>query len=405
MNRRRPGSWSGRGRGRRLRRQVRLRLHESELPLDQDERHATWLELFFDLVFVLALATVQNRLGVHPSPHLGDLAITLGLYAVVWLAWVGQAFYDTRFDPDDIVHRIAVLLVMVGAGSMAVGAASAPASRLLPIGYIVVRGILIVLYLRVRHSNPTAHRLTTVVLIGFGTGILLWVASLAVPVHLRPLLWAIGLTIEALTPWLGRHWIARIPVDTSHLPERIGQFTIILLGTTLTNLRNAIPSSPPVDVIVAAAVALVIPAAVWWVYITFVTTGLALPRLSNGLAYSYVHAVLGAALLLLGWALGQVVRQVDLGSAELPYRLRGLLALSLGVWMLSGLGLQWVSLGYVPRFRLAIAIGGIAMVVITAAVVADPLTTLTLLATVLIGYAVAVSRHIIHQGSSLTAGP
>ncbi|MGW4461546.1 low temperature requirement protein A [Micromonospora sp. NPDC004704] len=381
---------------------MRLGLRESELPLDQDERHATWLELFFDLVFVLALATVQNRLDV-PTPHLGDLAATLGLFAVVWLAWIGQAFYDTRFDPDDLIHRLAVLVGMVGAGAMAVGAASAPHTLLLPIGYIVVRVMLIVLYLRVRNSTPLAHRLTTVYLIGFGAGVLVWVVSLAVPERIRPLLWAIALMIEFLTPWLGRSRVTRIPVDTSHLPERIGQFTIILLGTTLTDLRDAIAPRPEVDVVIAAAVALVIPAAVWWVYTTFVTTGLALPRLSAGLAYSYVHSFLGAALLLLGWGLGEVVGQISVHADAAPDRLRLLLAVALIVWMLCGLCLQWVSLGYLPHRRAIIGVCGIAPIVVITTVVTDPFTLLCLLAVVLVAYAIVVSRHIAHLGNARAA--
>jgi low temperature requirement protein LtrA len=382
----------------------RLRLRESDLPLDQDERHATWLELFADLVFVLALFSVQNRLGGHPAPHLGDLATTVGLYAVVWLAWAGQAFYDTRFDPDDIPHRLAVLVAMAGAGAMAVGAATAPRTLLLPIGYLVVRGTLIVLYLRVRNSTPATRRVTTVYLTGFTIGWLVWLGSLAVPGHLRPLLWAIGLGIEYLTPWLGRPWVSRIPVDTSHLPERIGQFTIILLGVSLTDLRDAFPADPPAGVILAAGIAFVVPVSVWWVYTTFVTTGLALPRLSAGLAYSYLHGVIGAALLLLGWTLGQVVRQVAENSAELPGRLRFLLALALGTWMLGGLGLQWLSLRSVPPARLVIAVAGIGAIVIISAIGTDPTTTLALLATVMIGYAIPVTRHIVRQSSART-GP
>ncbi|WP_329103176.1 low temperature requirement protein A [Micromonospora sp. NBC_01699] len=383
---------------------LRLGLHESELPLDQDERHATWLELFFDLVFVLALATVQNRLD-SPTPHLGDLGATFGLYAVVWLAWIGQAFYDTRFDPDDILHRLAVLIGMVGAGAMAIGAGSAPHTLLLPVGYIVVRCMLIGLYLRVRNSGPVTHRLTTVYLIGFGAGVLVWIASLGVPEHLRPVLWALALAIEFVTPWLNRSHAATIPVDTSHLPERIGQFTIILLGTTLTDLRDAIAPRPEVDVVVAAGIALIIPAAVWWVYTTFVTTGLALPRLNAGLAYSYVHSILGAALLLLGWALGEVVGQVSVHAHALPHRLRWLLALGLVTWMLCGLCLQWVSLGYIPRSRAIIGVCGVAPVGLIAFLVSDPMTLLTLLALLMIGYAIAVSRHIVHLNNSRTADP
>ncbi|MFG1882299.1 low temperature requirement protein A [Micromonospora sp. NPDC049102] len=70
------------------------------------ERHATWLELFLDLIFVYALAAVTRRLGDDPTPSPSAVLAVLGLFVVVQWAWLGQVFYDTRFDPDDVPHRI-----------------------------------------------------------------------------------------------------------------------------------------------------------------------------------------------------------------------------------------------------------------------------------------------------------
>jgi low temperature requirement protein LtrA len=54
---------------------------------DQDERHATWLELFFDLVFVISIAEVVHTLEDYRT--LADFAGTAGLFVAVWWAWVG----------------------------------------------------------------------------------------------------------------------------------------------------------------------------------------------------------------------------------------------------------------------------------------------------------------------------
>jgi low temperature requirement protein LtrA len=378
----------------------RLSLPESALPIGRNDRHATWLELFFDLVFVLALSNVQGRLN-DPDPNAVKVVITAGLFAVVWWCWIGQAVYDTRFDPDDLPHRLAVLVAMVGAGAMALGASQVPDARLLPIGYLTVRGILIALYFRVRNTSPGTHALTKVYFIGFGLGWLIWFSSLFVPFHLRPVLWIVGLTVELLTPWLGRPRLIKVPVDPSHLPERIGQFSIILLGATLTDLVQAVPRGPSGEVILAAALAFVVPASIWWVYTTFVTTGLALRRLSAGLAYSYVHTFYGVSLLLIGWTLGQVVRQVAKGSAELPHTVRVLLGVSISTWMLSGLAIQLVSVGFLSRRRIGIAVAGVTPVAVIAATVSDPLLTLPLLAVTMIGYAIATSRHIQREGGEL----
>ena len=370
-------------------------LEPAALPSDE-ARHATWLELFFDLVFVLALAAVQSRL-TDEVPGAGDILRTAGLFVVVWWAWVGQAFYDTRFDPDDFPHRVSVLIGMLGAGTMAVGVRDAPDTLLLPIGYLVVRATLLALYLRVRGTSPTARRLTGVYLSGFGAGSLIWAASLAVPGHLRPLLWTVGLVIELMTPWLGRRWLKQHPVHPLHLPERVGQFTIILLGVSLSDLIGAVPTRPSVAVSVTAIMAFVIPASVWWVYTTFVELGLTTPRLRAGLGYAAVHGVIGAALLMLGWCLGQAVRQVAVGSSDLPGMLRLLLAVSLAGWMVGGLALQRIALGTVPPLRVLIATVGIVLVA-AVAVVPPPTVMMPLLAVLLTGYAAVVSRLIVRFG-------
>ncbi len=374
---------------------ARFVLRPSDQPTGKRERHATWLELFFDLVFVLALAAVVNRLGNNATPPAGTVAVAFVLFVLIQWAWVGQVFYNTRYDPDDVVHRLIVLVAMAGGGAIALGVGDAPGTLLLPIGYLLVRGTLLLLYSRVWLGGGPPRRVATIYLTGFSIGWLLWLSSLVVPIPTRPALWITGLTIEMLTPWLGIRWLSRAPVDTSHLPERIGQFTIIVLGISLTNLLNAVPARPTPLVIAAAAVALVVPASIWWVYTTFLTARLALPRLHGGQSYMYLHAPLDAALLFLGWSLGQVVRHIAHGPPALPGPLRLLLAGSIITWMLCGLGLSWISLRSFTVARLAIAVLGTGPVAAIGATVTDPVATLVLLAVTLIGYAVLTSRRIV----------
>ncbi|MEV4757871.1 low temperature requirement protein A [Micromonospora sp. NPDC049559] len=372
----------------------RLRVPPSALPGGREERHASWLELFFDLAFALALTVVLGRLDDDPSPPNAEVVITVGLYGILWWSWGGHAFYDTRFDPDDLPHRLGVLLAMLGAGAMALGAREPVESRLLPIGYLAARGVLILLYLRVRTTTPAANQLTRVYHIGFTAGWLLWLASLAVPEQMRPVLWIAGFLVEFATPWVGRHWLLRFPVHPSHLPERIGQFTIILLGTTLVDLLNAVPRATSARMLVSTALAFAVIASIWWVYTTFVSTGMALRRLSAGLAYAYVHAVHGAALLFIGWALGQTLRQIATGSARMPEMLRLLLGGSLIIWMLCGLAMQLIYARRLDRVRFAIGCGGVTGLALLVGTIPDPRIVLPPLAALLVCYSVLVSRQI-----------
>ncbi|MFC4022080.1 low temperature requirement protein A [Micromonospora sp. GCM10011542] len=364
-------------------------------PLEDEagHRHATWLELFLDLIFVYALAAVVARLGADPTPSLGAVLAVIGLFLVLQWAWVGQVYYDTRFDPDDLPHRLLVLVALVGAGAMTLGVDEVPESIWLPVGYLIVRGVLLLLYLRARLTGPKARAITTVYLTGFGLGWLIWLVSLGLPARQRPVLWALAMVVELVTPWVGLRQLSRWPVDRRHLPERIGQFTIIVLGSALASLLGAVPDHPRPHMILTSAAAFLVPAAVWWVYTTFVTSGLAASRLRGGQAYTYLHIPLGGALLVLGWALGQVVRLHDAGATSLPLELRLLLAGSVVVWSLCGLGLYALS-ARPSRARLAIAGYGVGSVSVIAGTVRTPRLLLFLLAAAIVGYAVLLTRRL-----------
>ncbi|MFF0314866.1 low temperature requirement protein A [Micromonospora sp. NPDC005252] len=383
-----------RGDGARRRSRILGRLGLRGVAPAQDEaghRHATWLELFLDLIFVYALAAVVRRLGDDPTPAPTAVLAVIGLFLVVQWCWLGQVFYDNRFDPDDAPHRLLVLVALVGAGAMTLGVDEVPESVLLPVGYLVVRGVLLLLYLRARPTSPMARTVTTIYLLGFGTGWLIWLASLVAPTGSRPTLWIIAMVIELATPWVGRRWLNDWPVDNRHLPERIGQFTIIVLGSAMANLLFAVPDHPPPHMILTAGLAFLIPAAVWWAYTAFVTTRVLQSRLRGGQAYGYLHFPLGGALLLLGWALGQVVRLVDDNVRHLPLELRLVLAASVIAWTLCGLALSWLwcrpSAG-----RLAITGYGIVSVGVVTTWVHEPKLMLLLLAVAIVGYAVLLSR-------------
>jgi low temperature requirement protein LtrA len=82
----------------------RLRVSEG----GEEERHATWMELFYDLLFAAVVAQLSLQLS-HDLAPFGILKFAL-LFVPVWWAWIGQAFYATRFDTDDLGHRLFIML-------------------------------------------------------------------------------------------------------------------------------------------------------------------------------------------------------------------------------------------------------------------------------------------------------
>src|SRR5918993_2447896 len=90
-------------------------------------RRVTWLELFLDLAFVAAVSAVGGPLAVEYTP---DGLIRYGfLFFLIWWAWLGQTLYATRFDPDDVLHRVLALAQIFGVAVMAINADDALESR------------------------------------------------------------------------------------------------------------------------------------------------------------------------------------------------------------------------------------------------------------------------------------
>ena len=97
---------------RRLWQRPRLRTDEEQ----GLERKATWLELFYDLVFVVVIAELAHTLSKDINPV--GIATFGFLFIPVWWVWIGVTFYDERFETGDISHRLFMFLQMIPVAAM-----------------------------------------------------------------------------------------------------------------------------------------------------------------------------------------------------------------------------------------------------------------------------------------------
>ena len=169
-----------------------------------EERHATWLELFYDLVFVVTISQLSHYL-LH-DVSLSNFFGFLFLFIPVWWSWIGTTFFATRFYSDDLGHRLLLLLQMGGAGAMAVNISGAFNNNLsgFALSYAFMRLILVIEYVRVFRtikSSKSANPLVKRYIIGFSIAAIIWLISAFVPfTEIRFALWTIGLTIDFATP-------------------------------------------------------------------------------------------------------------------------------------------------------------------------------------------------------------
>lgn len=272
------------------------------------ERHASWLELYFDLVFVVAIAQLSAELAHDPT--LDGFLRFVGLYLPVWWGWVGFAIYCARFAFDDSLFRVLMLAAMLGVAAMAVTlGAMETGSAAFALAYGLVRLDLVALYLLARRRVPEARDLAGRFATGFAVAGAIWLASAAVPPPGRYWMWAVAMSIGVvLTPLLSTRALARTPVSTTHAPERFGLFMIIVLGeSVLAVVVGTADTDWQPAAVLAAVGAFVCGAALWWNYFDFASRaargGLARSVRSGALArniYSWGHFPIAVGLTLLG---------------------------------------------------------------------------------------------------------
>ena len=237
----------------------------------REQRPASWLELFFDLVFAGAIGQLAGALQDHPA--LGTLARFAMLFTPIWWLWVQFTFYADRHESDDAAHRAAFLSAMV----LCVGlAASGPRAlsghtTAFTVAVILLRGLQLLLYARARRHLPATRALYTRYLIFFGAAGILWLASLTAGGTARYALWGVALLTDAVGALEMLPPTRPVPVNPWHLADRFQLLVLIVLGESVARLISAAairPWSVPLAVVLAAA--LLTLAALWWAWLTTV---------------------------------------------------------------------------------------------------------------------------------------
>jgi low temperature requirement protein LtrA len=257
------------------------------------ERHASWLELFFDLVFVIAVAELSHYLHDHLS--FVGLATFAVLFVPVWWLWIDFSYYGDQFDTDDILYRVVMFAAMFGllvltaflhttftGGSFAFG-----------ITYLVMRLLLIFLYWRAWRYVAEAKELSGRYLSSFSVSAGLWLVSLFVPEPYRYVLWFIGIAIEISNGPIAYATVKNIPRQVSHMDERFGLFTIIVLGESIVAVATGtLDTAWQWQSVTVAAAGFVIAVCMWWLYFDWSDSSVinqALRSNRRGLLKSFVY--------------------------------------------------------------------------------------------------------------------
>ncbi len=270
----------------------------------EPDRAASTLELFFDLVFVVAVGIASAQL--HHALSEGHAGEGLVSYAIVffgiWWAWMNFTWFATSFDTDDWLYRLLTIVQMGGVLVLAAGIEPAFADAefdLLVYGYVIMRVAMVTQWLRASRGETGAARRTTLIYaIGIAVIQVLWLAWLFVSGPFTTVA-LVALVVAELAVPIIAELNGGTPWHPQHITERYGLFTLIVLGESLLSSANAIIEALHDDgalgpLISLAVLALVVTAALWWIYF-WPPHHKAITGFWRSLQYGYTHYFILAA--------------------------------------------------------------------------------------------------------------
>lgn len=282
---------------------------------EEEHRAATPLELFFDLVFVVAVDQAGNRL--HHSlaeAHVVDAIVSYAMvFFAIWWAWMNFTWFASASDTDDVPYRLAVFVQLTGALILAAGIPVAFDEHnftIATIGYVVMRLPLVAQWLRAARFDPDRQACAYRFAIGVTACQTGWVVLLFFPTA-----W-FGFPLLVLAELLVPIWAEQkgpTQWHSEHIIERYGLFTIIVLGETILSASLAIQSVTQTENFnaeLASIIAggLLILFSMWWLYFDQPRTAM-LTSLRTAFVWGYSHLFIFAAAAAVGAGLSVAVDQ------------------------------------------------------------------------------------------------
>ena len=274
----------------------------------------TYVELFFDLVFVFAVTQISHTLLAHFT-LLGALQVTL-LFLAVWWVWVFTSWVTNWLNPEKTPVRLLLFAMMLGGLVLSTSIPAAFEARGLwfAIAYAAMQvGKTIFLWVSTPPSRPRTRMNAIRIAAWLSISAIFWIAGGVAEGQSRLVLWAIALVIEYISPavrfWIPRYGASSVAdwtIEGGHMAERCALFIIIALGESIVVIGATFAELTwTTENVLAFASAFAGSLAMWWIYF-HIGAEAGSEQLSKSsepgrlarLAYTYLHMPIVAGIIV-----------------------------------------------------------------------------------------------------------
>ncbi len=242
---------------------------------DGNEAHVSYVELFFDLVYVFAVTQLAHRL-IGDLSALGALQ-TLVLWFAVWLGWQYTCWVTNWFDPETMSIRLLIFAIMLAGLVMSVAIPEAFGDRglIFAAAYAAIQvGRTLFVLLQLEPGNALKRNFQRM-LVWLCVSAAFWIAGGFSDGPARLIFWLVAVACEYVSPMIGlrvpgigRSQTSDWTIEGGHMAERCQLFVIVALGESILDTGSSLDHTALWDlpILIAFLVAFLGSVAMWWVY-------------------------------------------------------------------------------------------------------------------------------------------
>lgn len=244
--------------------------------IDEPHRSATSLELFYDLIYVVAIASLAAQLHHALSDwHHVSTAISMYIFIFfcIWWPWNTYTWFASAYDTDDVQFRLSSFAQMIGVIIIAVGVKPAFSDGnflIIMIGYVTMRVPYILMWLKVAYDDINSRSVAIRYAVGVFLVQIAW--SLSILYFQNWYLFIALIFFELLIPYIAEHSVDKGKNNKyhfEHIEERLGLLTIIVLGESMLAVVYAfqhVVENFSTDLVELALSSVLILFSMWWLY-------------------------------------------------------------------------------------------------------------------------------------------
>jgi low temperature requirement protein LtrA len=270
------------------------------------EKKVTWLELFFDLVFVVAISSTNHWLShFNQEPnHLLEIITKYILMIIpLWWCWIGQTMFYNRFSHylkyPFLFMFAQVFFIIIMSASFNLDFNATYLSFI--IGYIGSRLITIIQYSLIKYKECSNHIVSVALCLrnGMFFGIIITISSLFAPNEWRYILMYSGIIIDIIMPLLHHNKLKKVPVNLAHLAERLGLLVMITFGEAIVSIVELLEENTfNIHHLTYYLIVFICLATMWISYFNKIDNLIDKEKKSTGQLLLYLHLIIIIAIML-----------------------------------------------------------------------------------------------------------